>query len=777
MVLPALALAWLLAIATVGLWDAPGWLVAAWLVMLIPGAARLGGRRAALWMAGAALVALAGGLRFQAWYDRPAPALLASVGSEVALEGVVAGEPDPGETTVAYRVDVWSLTLEGSTERTDGAVLARFPQYTELLPGDRVRLQGKLEAPENFAEGFDYRAFLASRGVVGTMFSPRLELVEEGRGPARWLTRQRLALERALQRSLPEPEASLAAGIAFGRDDNLPREVADEFRATGLAHIVAVSGSNVALVTAVVFVAFTRFVRRQWALLPALAAVVLYLGLAGFSMSVVRAAIMAAVLLVGMALGRPRSSLAALAAAVMLMTFVQPSAATDVGFQLSVAATGGLIVFGPWVTYGLERAAAVARAGRVVPGLVFETTALSISATVATLPISWFTFGRVSLIGVVANIVVEPLFPFVFFASAVTAVAGAAWEPAGWLLGLGAYYLLASVLWVAEGLAGLPLASVGLPGLEVGWVLLAYAAMAAIAVPAYRYLLPVRPPLEPLTRDRRLRRTLLAGAAGMAAVAVIPVSLLPAAAPGELRIDVLDVGQGDAILVTTPGGARVLIDGGPSGIALARELSAVLPHWQRRLDVVVLTHPQLDHVGGLPAAFERYDVREVRDAQTPYASAVYALYQRESPVRRSLARGDRWEIDGVLFEVLWPEAGYRPQSVNDASIVLRVVYEGVSILLPGDIEANAQRQLMASGAIAADILKVPHHGSKSNDRAFLDGVGASLAVISVGAGNPFGHPTEATLAALADTPVLRTDLQGRLRITVNDGRIAVRSGR
>lgn len=777
MVLPALALVWLLAIAVVGIWGAPGWLVAAWLAMLVPAAALLRGRRVAAWMGAAALLALAGGMRFQAWQDRPPPGLLRFAGGAVSLEGRVASEPDPGQATVAYRIEVATVTRDGRTDSTGGAIIARFPQYTELLPGDRVRLEGDLQEPENVSDAFDYRAYLLGRGVVGTMLYPKLEVTAKGSGPSRWLTRQRLALERSLQRALPEPEASLAAGIVFGRDDNLPADLAEEFRVTGLAHIVAVSGSNVALVTAVVFLVVTRFVRRQWALLPAFVMVVLYLGIAGFSMSVVRAGIMAAVLLLGMALGRPRSSLAALGAAVMAMTFAQPSAAVDVGFQLSVAATAGLIVFAPWVKFALERGACAARVASLVPALVFETTALSIAATIATLPISWFTFGRVSLAGLLANVVVEPLFPLVFTAAALTAIAGMAWAPAGWLLGLVSYYLLASVVNVAETLASVPFASLDLPSLPAPAVLLTYVAMAALAWPAYRYLLPELPPMGAATRDRQLRRTVLAGAAGAAAIVIVPVSLLPARDPGVLRVDLLDVGQGDAILLTTPGGSRILVDGGPSGIELARELSGVLPHWERDIDTVILTHPQLDHMAGLQALLERYDVAEVRDAGAPYRGAVYGLYERRAQTRAALARGDQWEVDGVRLEVLWPERGYRPRDANDASLVLRVSYEGVSILLTGDITSTAQRQLLALEDVSADVLKVPHHGSKSTDPAFLGAVGASVSLISVGAGNSYGHPADVTLAALAGTTTLRTDLDGRTRLTIDDGRIAVQTER
>ncbi|MCC7364465.1 MAG: DNA internalization-related competence protein ComEC/Rec2 [Dehalococcoidia bacterium] len=778
MILPALALVWLLAMAAVGVWGAPGWIAAAWLAPLAPAAWLWRGRKVAAWMGVAAVLALVAGVRFEAWYERPPPDIARFVGQEVTVAGRIASEPDPGRTSVRHRVEVERVTSGDRTAASGGAVLATFPQYTELLPGDRVRFTAELEEPPVF-EDFDYRGYLATRGIVATAFAYGFEQTGDGSGsPQRWATRFRLRLEDALQRALPEPEASLGAGIVFGRDDELPDDVAEDFRTTGLAHITAVSGANVALVSAVVFLVLVRVVPHRWALLPAALTVAGYIGVAGFSFSVVRAGLMAGVVLLGYAIGRPRSSLPALAAAVIAMTAFRPSSAADVGFQLSVAATAGLVVFGPWVRAGLDRAVTWLRVEGAVPSLVLETTALSLAATLATVPISWYTFGRVSVIGVVANVVIEPLFMLVFWAAALTAIAGMAWEPAGWFTGFGAYYLLAFVIGFAELLADVPGAAIDVPPGNAGLVLLACAALCLAGWPAYRFLPPVRAPAEPAPGIRTVRRTAMAGTACAVAAVALPLTLLPMRGPGALRVDVLDVGQGDAILLTTPGGERVLIDGGPSGIELARELSAVLPHWERKIETVILTHPQSDHLGGLPELFGRYEAGEVLAAGTPHDSAIHELFLATADHRPvPVARGDAWEVDGLRFEVLWPAAGYLPREVNDASVVLAVTYEGVSLLLAGDIEAGGQRELMASTNVRADVLKVPHHGSKSSDPAFFDAVGAGLAIISVGATNTYGHPADETLAPLGGTRLVRTDRDGRVRLTIRDGRVRVWSER
>ncbi len=778
MTLVILALAWLLGFSVAGLWSAPLWLAGGWFLAAVPAALLIRGRGAALLLAGAALLAVAGAWRFEGWADEELPDLARSVGAEVTIEGRIDSEPDPGLTTLRYHVRAERVAERGTTRKTDGRVLVTLGQFADFDTGTPVRVSGTLEAA-SVLDAFDYRAFLARRGVVGTMLFPRVVVTgERDRWTAPAITADvRLSLEQGLQASLPEPEASLAAGIVMGRDANMPPELTEAFRETGLAHFVAVSGSNIALVTAVAFLLFTPLVGRNWATLPAAASLTMYVFVAGGDETVVRSAIMAAILLLGYWLGRPQSGLAALGAAALLMTAIDPGVAAEVGFQLSVAATAGLIVFAPWIRYGLGWA--IARAGMtgLVPSAFVDVAALSLAAWVGTLPLIWVTFGRISLVGPLLNIPTVPLFAVAFWLSGVAAVAGAVWEPAGWALGIVAYYPLAFIIWIAEAGASLPGAAVDVPGRGAPAALGAYVLLAVAAWPAYRYLVPTaappRPPRAPALVSG-VRRVALAAVACALLATVFAVSLAPLNGPGRLEVTVLDVGQGDAILVTTPGGKRVVVDGGPSGIALARELGAVLPHWEREVAAVVLTHPQADHVGGLPTLLERFDVGTVYDNGATHDTMIYASFVEGARTRTALRRGDSFEIDNVRFEVLWPLPGELDSDLNEASLVLRLHYQGATVLLTGDIEAGAQQALVDLGDIEADVIKVPHHGADTNAAGFWSAASTRLAVISAGAGNRFGHPSDETLAALAGQTVLRTDLHGRVTIASDGAAIRVR---
>ena len=790
MALVFVALAWLMGIAAVSAWQAPWWMAGAWLLVSAPLVLRGRDRATKAVFALAIAGALVSGGRFETWEQRDQPLLARHLGEEVVLEGRIDSEPDPGLTTSSYEVASVEVRVDGGIEKVDGKIRVTLGQYAEYLPGTRVRLSGTLDEPPVF-DDFDYRGYLARRGVVGTMLFPWIEVVAQ---PDRYaipanLAEMRLALESSLQRALPEPEASLGAGIAFGRDGNIPDGVYEDFRTTGLAHIVAVSGSNVSLVTALTFLLSIPLVGRRWAMVPAGMAVVAYVAVAGLSPSVVRAGIMAVAFLYGTYLGRQQSSLAALGAAAIVMTgwspaFLRdagiqfgPAVAQDLGFQLSLAATGGLIVFGPWIRWALLTVRRTWRLEALIPGTLVDVAALTMSATIATLPLLWVNFGRVSLVGPLANLVVEPVFVLAFWLSVAAAVAGLVWEPAGWVVGLAAYYPLGFMTWFAGRAASLPLAAVNTPNASGSDALLAYAAIAAGSWPLYRRLAPTVTPGRWVRTTKSRRMATWSASAAAVAVVAFPVSLLPLGGPGDLEMAVLDVGQGDAILFTTPSGKHILVDGGPSSIQLARELGAVLPHWQRRIDVVVLTHPQEDHIGGLPGLLHRYDVRTEWDSGATHTTVAASMYGRRAGNRRTVQAGDSFTIDGVTFEVLWPPGDYQAKQLNDRSVVLRVSYGEVSMLLTGDFESAAQLALMSREDVSADVLKVPHHGSKTSSSAFLRAVGPTVAIVSVGENNRFGHPTDETLAALSGAQLFRTDQDGRVTVKTNGRQIRVTTER
>lgn len=773
MALITVGTAWLIGFTAVGAFGAPWWMGAAWIAAILPVLIAKSGLDWRLACASLAFSALAGFLLARS-IDENVPTVAAYVGEEVDLLGVVVSEPDPGRVSTSFEVRVEELLSGGSSIDDAGIVRVTLHQYADLLPGDRIRLSGTLDEPPVF-DGFDYRSYLRARGIWATMLFPGVEVIERGSATSeRQLTRLRLALDRSLQRSLPEPEASLGAGIAFGRDGNLSMERKDDFNASGLRHLVAVSGSNMSMVAAMTVALAVPIIGRRKAWIPAAFTILLYLLVAGYSPGVVRAGIMAGILLAGSAIGRPQSGMPALAAAFILMTALAPRDALEPGFQLSMAATAGLLTIGPWVVHAVE-----GWARRIPfatpPGWVCEVAALSFTASASTTPIMWAHFGELSLVGPLANILVQPVLLAAFWLSLATAAAGLISENLAWLLSLATYYPLAFIDGVASAASSLPFATASVGRGSAIWAVTAMVPLALLATVAYRYPPPSHAVSAKVERRQKHAGRLVASATvGAFLFAALPISVLPAREPGELRLDFLNVGQGDAILVTAPTGEQLLVDGGPSGIVLARELSAVMPHWDRTLDAVVLTHPQEDHMGGLPAVLDRYRVdRQMGNGQTNDTQTFIELQDRLDRPPARVAAGTTFTLGNLVIEVLWPPDDLSGGNPNDGSVVLRLTYGDVVVLLTGDIQGGTQRQLLERNSMAATVLKVPHHGSRTSSPGFLDAVSPTIAVIQAGEDNRFGHPHPEVLQALEGSRILRTDLHGRITIRTDGQAIRI----
>jgi competence protein ComEC len=737
----------------------------------------------------------------------PAPPLPDGAGPWSAIvEGV--GTPRDGQQVATIRLD-----SEGGLR-----VAATLPRYPAIAPGDAIRLAGRLQPPP--ADDGGYGTYLRRIGVAATVRARTLDLLPGAATPADRLEDLRRASGEALARALPEPEAGLAAGILIGLRDRVDRDLAAAFTTAGVSHIVAISGWNIAIVAAVVGALLRSRLGRRGRSLVTLAAIVAYTLFAGASPSVVRAAVMAAVVLLARESGRAGAAATALGWAATLLLVAEPRTVGDAGFQLSVLATAGLIAWGTALTERLR----AWRGGRL-PGWLAESLGVSLAAQAATLPVVLAGFGRLAILAPAVNLAVVPLVAPAM-ATGAAALAGGwltlAGAPAivGTLVGLPGWLVLTILVAIVRFAAGLPFASVTLPppfgavaGIAVGAIMLA-AASGRLRRPDLSRLRKFRrrripagdprpavtgtgagPPggrLRPGDRGPRPGRPARLLATALA-LSVAAVGISAANRPdGLVHVTVLDVGQGDAILVEGGRGGRLLVDGGPDPDRLLVELDARVPPWDRRIDLLILTHPHEDHVAGLALLLERYRVGRVFAPEMtgpgPGYRAWLAALDRLGLRPAPLSTGDTFGLDGIGFRVLWPDPGTVPRqpadggtAINNVSIVLLGTVGRQRFLLAGDIEEGIDPILIARGLPRLDLLKVAHHGSRtSSTGAFLDAVRPRLAVVSAGARNPYGHPAPATLARFAERGVrlFRTDRDGSVEVTLDGlGRLEVRPDR
>jgi competence protein ComEC len=566
----------------------------------------------------------------------------------------------------------------------------------------------------------------------------------------------RLRAERAVTAGLPPPQAALARGMVLGQDDALDDTTRNEFRASGLSHLLAASGQNVALLALLATSGLALLgagLRARFA--AALLLVAVYVPLAGGGPSILRAGVMGAAALVAGLAGRPGSRAYALLLAAAATVALNPRAPADVGWQLSFAAVVAIALLAPRWRGALVR--------RRVPVPLAETLALTAAATVGTAPLLAVHFERLSVVSLPANLVAAPAVAPVVWLGTLSALAGqlgAAGAGTAALLNVLAAFPLGFVGWVAHVAASAPHATVavGLGGPVA--VAGAYAGLGAVVV-------------------SRGVRAVAVGA--LAAVAIVAgwERAHPPGPPRDLTVSFLDIGQGDATLVQH-GDRSILVDTGPpDGPILDRLRSAGV----RRLDLLVLTHAQLDHEGAAPAILDRVPVGTVLDGgagwRTSQRPAIDAALRRHPSARRvAPVAGEVLRVGPLRLDVLWPPAaavGTPPAGdPNDRAVVARVSEGAFEVLLTADAESPVTLPIARD---AVDVLKVAHHGSADPGLPLLlRRLRPQLAAIEVGRQNPYGHPSPTTLRALAGVAqVVRTDRDGTVRLTVAAGRMTVRT--
>ena len=693
------------------------------------------------------------------------------IGQRVAVRGYTVAVPRRHDGEVELEV-----------ETGGGRLLVRAPEpVPELRVGDEVEASGSLAEPEPWLGGW-----LRRKGIAMVLRAGGIEPTGARRGGVQGrLDTIRNRAEAALEEGMPELEAALARGFVLGQDDSVDAGTRNDFKRSGLAHILAVSGQNVVLLCMLAWPLLALLGLTLRARLLCLVGLVgIYVPLAGAAPSIQRAGVMGIAAIAAALVGRPalRWYVVLLASTVTLA--VNPRTSGDVGWQLSFAAVIGILLWSSRLAALVSGEAARGSPRRAVA----EGASVTLAATLATAPLMAHHFDSFSLAALPANLLALPAVAPAMWLGMLAGIAGQVpglpVEPLNAVNAL----LVGYVAQIAHWLAAPDWALVGVRLSSAGSVAAAYAALAAgmalalgwaerrggmTALAAATGARGSGLNADALGRPGRRRRIrlLVVGGAALALATTALLVLRQHGSPGAdrddgLRVEVIDVGQGDSILLDPPGGGPILVDAGSADAGVAEHVRG---EGIGELAAAIATHDQSDHSGGIPDVLDTLQVDRFGYAVVGRALRGAAAAAGAEPL--PLAEGDELRSGALRLEVLWPPRellGTAPDDPNQTSLVLLAEWRHFSMLLTADAES----EVAPYDPGPVDVLKIAHHGSEDQGLStLLERTVPKLAVISVGDDNPYGHPTRATLGELSDhdVPVLRTDLDGGVEIRATAG--------
>ncbi len=725
-------------------------------------------------------------------------------GTAVEIEGQIRSFPEARGRNIQFEVTVQKLSKEGRWENADATLLVRTRAATDEPSsffgyGDIIRLKGRLTEPPILG-GFDYRQFLASRGISHLAQYPQIELLEKGKGfkPLEWIYALRERLAQGIQLALPEPQAALNQAMIVGLRADIPQEINQSLARSGTTHIMAISGLNIAMVMGLVmaWIEGTWGRRYNLHLLLALGAIWMYTLVSGAAPPAARAAIMGTFYLSALLVGRSNSAHNGLLLAAALMVGLDPFILKDVSFQLSFAAMAGLVFIAPRLSINADpEVQGPALSGSLPYSLqrfLSSSLVTTVAATIATYPITAFYFHRVSLVGIPATALALPSLPPLLTLGFLSGVAGILAPAVAPLVAWPSWLVSSYLLSVADLFSRLPIASLDLGDIGEPAVWGYYFLLLVILLLTSRTWGPslARWGISwgdggTLTSHKAFRWSFLAmGTLGIFAWGV--VLTLP---DDKLRVFFLDVGQGDAILIQAPTGKQVLIDGGPDPRVILNRLSEHLPFWDRSLDMVVLSHPHEDHSAGLLAILSSYSVGSAMESPMGSASTSYRQWKRLidlKGIELTIARaGQVIPLGaGARLDVISPPSPPWEGTSSDIDtngVVMRLVYGETSVLFMADVSQDGEVFLLGQEPeLRSTVLKVGHHGSGfATSQPFLDKVRPDVAIVSVGAGNPFGHPSPEVVERLSDRVgsqnLLLTKDHGSIEVITNGKRLWIKT--
>jgi len=718
-------------------------------------------------LAAALASGLLGAARYQLATPRITPSHVAFFNDrayDVLVTGWLTEPPDERDTYSNLRLQVQAVDTGDGDLPAGGLLLARVDANHDYPYGQVLRLRGRLQTPPE-DEDFSYRDYLARQGILSYMPSAEATVLPARHVNLFWTaiySLQRASLAR-VYRLFPDPEASLLAGILLGVDSGMTRQLRSAFQDTGTAHIIAISGFNMTIIAGLFVVVFGRLLGKWRGAAAALIGIVLYTLLVGANPAVMRAALMGGLVLIAHLIGRRVVALNTLLFAAALLALGDPLVLGDVGFQFSFFATLGIVLYTEPLAaavLGLIARLAPAAAVALLTGPVTEFLIMTIAAQLSTLPLTAYYFQRLLPVSLIANAFILPAQPAVMILGGIAVMFGLIALPLGKLVAAAAWPFVLYTVRTVEVFDSLPLTTIHVGRLALVWVVLAYAALLSVTF-GWKQV------KEALAWMRARAQSV--GLAGVVfilfACSIVAWQSALRSGDGRLHVTFLDVGSADAVLIQTPSGRYVLINGGESTSMLSDQLGRRLPGLRRRLDWLVIASTSEEQVAALPRVLDRYPPQQVLWAgnlEASYSARQVDVWLADHAVPVTpAAAGQSLDLgEGARLEIL---------AVGARGSVLSVEWMDFRLVIPIGIDPDILTELEDGKTIGqTDVLLLADSGyAASNPRLWIENLDPGLLVLSVAAGDIEGRPDRRLIAMLEGYTLLRTDRNGWISISTD----------
>lgn len=712
-----------------------------------------------------------------------------NVGENLEIVGTIISNPIDKQYKNQYILKVEEINGNRKNQNTNLQLNVKKEKET-LNYGDEIIVKGNFEEASTARNegGFDYKQYLKSKNIYGiiTVDKKDIEIIKKNNiGVIDLLANKvRNSMKRKIEQNLPNETNELLSGMLIGEKSNLQKEIQEDFRDSSLSHVLAISGMHVSYVMiGITFVINKIKFSKKMSKIVTILILLFFIILTGKTASVTRACFMSSYIILASLFHKKAHVLGSISISLLIILIINPYFILDIGLQLSYGGTIGIVLIYPILKkYKKKKEDKTGRIKKVlykIKDKIIDTILITISANLVIFPIVLFHYNIMSFTFIISNLLISPIIGIIIILGFLSVFASYIVSPISKIMFFFLQIFLSVLAQIAHFCAGLPLSKVYFPTPKI-YVIIIY----------YLFLIYIILVKNKKITGKKIGKKVFV----IFTIIVIILNLILNFIPKTFTISFIDVGQGDSMLISTPKGKNILVDGGGSrdettfNIGKQTLIPYLLNKGITKLDYIIISHFDSDHVGGILSVLEELKAEKViiceQEENENYKRFKEIVKNKKIKVY-VVKKGDNLRIEeNIWLTILWPkDKRIKENAINNNSIVAKLNYKSFSILLTGDIEKIAENEILKeyenSNMINANILKVAHHGSKSSSiKEFLEKVKPQIALIGVGEKNTFGHPNAGVINRLQNlnTKIYRTDEKGEITIKIDSrGKVKIRT--